>query len=290
MTEEESTVITRERLLFSRDVVLQKQQSEPLDPCRLKAETRATPFATPFATPAATPFATPAPSPAVRPAPPPGLELPDAEFELTGLDEAAAAPEGVSAEPGSRPRASTEPALGWMAAPEPENFKVLMSNLPEAMLNECMIRAMLEQARLADVEALAFRKGGKCLVTFSNYASAYKCITHVHGRKWGNSPLPVHALYVRTVKRCEQSEVPRKVSADTSAFEMSATAPAFVPGCALALPTASKALSAAAPVFVMPAQEAAEKVRDRFLSYASTEAGDYSDEVPQRCDSDSISE
>lgn len=252
------TIIPRDILLAGRAIALLHQQSESLDPCRLKSQKVTTPSATPIATP----LTTPAASPALPPAPPPGLELPP------GLEDMSSC----------RPRACTEPIPETVPAEttEPENFKVLMSNLPEAMMNECMMRVMLEQARLHDVESFAFRQSGKCLVTFSSYMSAYRCIQHVQGRKWANSMEPVKALYVRTVKRSQTGSDTERAG---STRKMSADAQTFVPS--------TKPLSAAAPEFVMPAAEKAI-TRDRIWSSASTDVGESSaDEVEHNFQSES---
>lgn len=259
-----------------------RDQSEPLDPHRLKAQKATTPSTTPITSLA---------SPALRASPPPGLRLSDEGASVAANNEDVAS--GVAAEVSSRPRAFTEPitsVASGVETLEPQNYKVLLSNLPEAMLNDCMVRAMLEQAKLQDMEALAFRKGGKCLVTFSTYASAHHCVKHVDGRKWGNSAVPVSALYVRTVKRSAGDKVLQKSSADADApvsvpaCSLSAEAPEFVP-FATKMSADAPAFNPDAPAFNPEAPEfqPMEKIstRDRLWSCVSTDAGDCVDEVGQ---------
>jgi len=158
-------------------------------------------------------------------------------------------------------------------APEPEVYKVLLQNLPAAMLKECMLRAMLEQAKLLDIGELKYRPNGKVLISFSSYASAYYCINHFQGRQWGDSP--IKALYVRTVKSVE-GPAADKPQQPLLAKPMSADAPVFVP-------KAAAKLSADAPTFVPSSAKEVRDVQDgereRCYSNASTEAGPLSDEA-----------
>jgi len=140
---------------------------------------------------------------------------------------------------------------------EPQTYKVLLRDLPEAMLKECMLRAMLEQAKLRDIVDLAFRPNGKALVTFSSYESMHCCIAHFHGRQWANSTVPVTAIYVRTVKRNDAPPM-------QEAKPMSADAPVFVPSACT--------FSVDAPVFV-PGADKFQEQRDRSCSSASTDVG-----------------
>jgi len=183
-------------------------------------------------------------SPTVQPAPPPGLELPCEDKAL--------------------PEKYPEPIVE-LAPPIPEEeYKVLLQNLPEAMLNECMLRVMLEQAKLMDVSHVAVRASGKALITFATYDSVPKCIYHFSGRQWGASKkltdktLPVIATYVKTIQRA-------------APFQMSADAPVFQ-------------MSADAPVFQMPTMEK-KSARNRFYSDASTDVGPESDEARSRAGS-----
>jgi len=195
-------------------------------------------------------------SPTIRPAPPPGLAGLGQVPELELMPEKEKQPEPVVELPPTTP----------------EEFKVLLQNLPEAMLKECMLRVMLEQAKLKDITNLVFRASGKALITFTSYESVVKCISHCHGRKWGSSSVPVVATYVKTVKRTDtptEDEEPKQEAA-TRPRTMSADAPAFVPG--------GFQLSADAPTFVPPGEKMCT-LRDRFYSYASTDIPADSDEV-----------
>lgn len=172
------------------------------------------------------------------PSPPPGLEL-RTELEPPGLE---------------LPDAATLTAAQPVATvPEPEQHKVLLQNLPEAMLKECMLRVMLEQAGIKNITGLNIRKNGKALITFPTISSVRQCINHCQGRKWGGSL--VSALYVRTVQTTPTPEEP---------------------------PT-KKRMSADAPVFVMPS-DTKICVRDRVSSNASTDVG--ADDASNGCDSE----
>jgi len=123
-----------------------------------------------------------------------------------------------------------------MVKEEPKQYKVLLSNLPEAILKECMLRVVFEQAGLPDIMDLKFRADGKALVTFATYASVPRCIMHFRGRQWDNSHMPVQAVYVQTVQRTvnhEQRLFAEKVSAATAPFKFSVDAPVFVPTMSL---------------------------------------------------------
>jgi len=188
-------------------------------------------------------------SPSIRPSPPPGLELPQ---DLEPLPS-----EATAGKAGNDSSVEKQPVAN-LPAPEPETYKVLLQNLPEAMLKECMLRAMLEQAKLGDVKHLAFRSNGKALITFATPASVRQCISHFHGRQWGGSNVPVTAMYVRLADSAKTPSLNAVLQKP-----MSVDAPAFVPG--------SKNLCADAPVFV----PSSDKVcgRDRTFSYASTDVG-----------------
>lgn len=194
-------------------------------------------------------------SPATRSQPPglaepPGLELP-----------------GTS-EDGAENNAETQPkqirTTLEQSDPEPEQYKVLLQNLADAMMNESMLRVMLEEADVNDILEIKCRNG-KVLLTFASYESVHKTITHCNGRLWSNSDVPVVALYVRTVKKTQPDTVVTPIPIEAKA--LSADAPTFVPG-SLQIPT--KPLSAEAAVFI-PAD--CKAIRDRCISTASTESG-----------------
>jgi hypothetical protein len=205
-------------------------------------------------------------SPLLRPSTPPTVEPPPG---LEDLDTSVGS--NVAEQADTCNASEKEPGRDVnVLASEPPNYKVLLQNLPEAMLKECMLRAMLEQAKLSDILSLQFRCG-KALITFTTLASVSRCIHHFHDRQWGTSNAPVVALYVRTVSKAQPLE----------AKAMSATAPVFVPKA-----LQSSILSADAPSFVPSADKPND--RDRIDSYASTDIGPTSDEASasDRCDSD----
>jgi len=196
-------------------------------------------------------------SPLVRPSPPPGLErIQPEKTEEVALPEKTPVEETVA---------------------EPESFQTLLQGLPEAMSNECMLRAMLEQAKLTDVVQLAFRANGKALITFSTYPSVCQCINHFHGRQWGNSKVPVTAIYVKLMPKTETSAVKAVPKSEAPMKRMSAEAAVFVP--TFVAPTA---LSTNAPSFTPSADKICggrRNSRDRVYSDASTEAGPMSDGI-----------
>lgn len=206
-------------------------------------------------------------SPLLRPSPPPGL-LPPPGLEL---------PEEV--EPLANKASAGLPV--HVPAAETEQYKVLLDNLPEPMLKECMLRAMLEQANLNDVVHMAFRSNGKALITFSTYASVGQCINHFHARQWGGTP--IRATYVRIAKKqVTTTTVHDEPMQEVKAKPMSAHAPVFVP-------TAFKAggqtlFSADAPAFVPASEKISD--HDRFSSYASTDVGPSSENASDGCDSE----
>lgn len=207
-------------------------------------------------------------SPATRSQPPGLAEPPGLELPGTSEDEAE---ENAETQPEQNRTMLEQPD------PEPEQYKALLQNLADAMLNESMLRVMLEEADVNDILEIKCRNG-KVLLTFASYESVHKTITHCNGRLWSNSDVPVVALYVRTVEKTQPDKVVTPIP--TEAKALSADAPTFVPG-SLQIPT--KPLSAEAPVFV-PADCKAS--RDRCISTASTESG-ASDEVSSEKGSDS---
>lgn len=236
-------VISKEDFLASRIVFLRSRNAQSLPSYRLWTESCA--VASPLCRPTR-------PPPGL--APPPGLELPD---------------EALSPGPENQeeplPEKPEEPEVEQQE-PEPQQYKVLLQNLPETMLKECMLQVMLEQAKLNDATDFSFRANGKALITFSTYASVGKCIGHFDGRKWGSSSMPVSATYVRTVKSGQNQSENDAPPQETKVRSMSADAPAFVPACMQFAP-----LSRNVPIFESLADKAC--ARDRFHSDASTEAG-----------------
>jgi len=160
---------------------------------------------------------------------PPGLAPPP------GLEDVVPLPPNSIAMPLEEDKQEKEEPVAPVKE-EPKQYKVLLSNLPEAILKECMLRVVFEQAGLPDIMDLKFRADGKALVTFATYASVPRCIMHFRGRQWDNSHMPVQAVYVQTVQRTvnhEQRLFAEKVSAATTPFKFSVDAPVFVPTMSL---------------------------------------------------------
>jgi len=159
-------------------------------------------------------------------------------------------------------------------ASEPEKFQVLLQNLPSMMLNDCMLRVTLDQAKLIDVVDMKYRPNGKALITFGTYASLVQCISHFEGRRWGAaSKVPISATYVRLVKMVQTPVVTAVPKQPAPMKRLSADAPTFVPG-----------LFAAAPTLHASSDKMCEE-RDRLHSSASTEPGS-ADDMSDACDSD----
>jgi len=265
--EEGNRAIPRDVFLTGRVLCMQNEEPPPV--YRLKS-LPCTPFS----------------SPILRPQPPPGLALPpglDFSLDIEG--------EGTDSE-----ETKPEPTR-MMEQSEPEQFKALLQNLPVSMLNESMLRVMLEQAQLTDITEVAYRNG-KALLTFTSYESVQKCLMHCNGRVWSNSTSPVVAMYVRTVQKTQKEPVVPQTQPETGSMQtetgpmqrqLSADAPTFVPG-SLQIPTTT--LSAKAPIWV-PSDCADIKdkdSKDRSISNASTESG-VSDKMPsdkesEECDSE----
>jgi hypothetical protein len=206
-------------------------------------------------------------------APPPGLSLEDARSEKS-----------------ERP---TEPLPDHVEMPEGSEagrlFQVLLRNLPEPMCTEPMVRVMLDQASLEDsLVDVEFRKGCKILVSFSEYACVAKCIKHFSGRRWNGSEA-VSAMYVRKMAKDDEKSaevknasgfnadakefVPTKdlsgdapvfkplfkpasmVGGKECAFELSASAQVFYPGCAFKLAERPRGLSDASTAYQSEADE-----------------------------------
>jgi len=195
--------------------------------------------------------------------PPPGLAPP-------AVPELEKGTQRVEKEQQKKNKIAKKP-LG-LVAPEPERFQVLLQNLPQMMLNDTFLRAMLDQAMLKDVVEMIYRQNGKAIVTFGTYESMCLCIEHLHGRQWGGMPkVAITATYVRLVKTptSTQTDVQKP---PTSTKLLSADAPSFVPGLF------------AAAANLHPSADKMCASGDKWNSNASTEPGsaDHSDD----CDSD----
>lgn len=204
-------------------------------------------------------------APTVRPALPPGLEPPP------GL-ELPAERKSDSDQKQQKKKKKSATNSAEIIAPEPEKFQVLLQNLPTMMLNECMLRVMLDQAKLIDVVDMKYRPNGKALITFGTYASLVQCISHFEGRQWGAASrgVPISATYVRLVK---MKQTPVVTALPAPMKSLSADAPTFVPG-----------LFPAAPTLQQSSDKMCEE-RDRLHSNASTEPGS-ADGMSDGCDSD----
>jgi len=221
--------------------------------------------------------------PLTRPAPPPGLELPDSRAVPSGMvaaeSETAPMPEKPNKqsvvdslapkveEIAPMPEKANDQSVADSSAQQVKDYKVLLQNMPDAMLKECMLRAMLEQGNLKDVTNLVFRANGKVLITFASYASVHKCINHFHGRQWGGV-VPVSASYVFVASAKE-----RQAAAASKAPSMAAVK--------------AKSFNINAPVFV-PSSEKIDS-SDLFMrqfSGASTDAGPVSEGASEAVDSE----
>jgi len=204
---ESERIISKFELLAVRVVSMQNQSPHSQDRCGLHTVSSAIV------------------SPSLKPSPPPGLLAPpglEAPCDVSPLVDEVSSQKSDSAplshanhigeDITAKGHASSEVAPASLS--EPAQYKVLLQNLPELMLKECMLRVMLEQAGLNDVMAVTFTTR-KTLITLASYASACQCIAHFSGRQWGSSGKPVTATFVRA-----------KVEAKT----MSSDTPSFVPG------------------------------------------------------------
>jgi len=154
-----------------------------------------------------------------------------------------------------------------LCLPEPEQYKVLLQNLPAQMLQERMLRVMLEQAKLTDVMGVDVANR-KALITFASYASVGQCIAHFHGRKWGCATMPVTATCGCTKQQ-------------PAAKPMSANAPTFVPG-------SWQSMAKNSPAHAQDCVSASYKIgqRSRLSTSASTDVGSGSDRASDGGDSE----
>jgi|Transcript_87494 hypothetical protein len=132
--------------------------------------------------------------------PPPGLS--DADHELQ-------APPGLehmvkNVHRADEPRYA--PLPDYWNTHEPIQYKVLLQNIPQPLLKECLLWAMIDQGKLKDVADLTFRSNGRALLTLRSEDSMNKCIRHFNGRKWACSEKPVKAFQVRTVSSLKPQE------------------------------------------------------------------------------------
>jgi hypothetical protein len=221
--DESSCVISRDELLAGR-VLSMRRQALPNAITGLRTESNS--MVSPVLKPSSPPLGDRAPSP------PPGLERmqPVRNLEADPTTEKHCVAEKVDKQ------ADKES----LPSKPDDQYKVLVQNLPAAMLKESMLRAMLDQAHIKDVSGVTFQPNGHALITFSTCSSMCRCINHLHGRQWGCSTMPVRAL-VHTMKNLAAP------AANTAIWKIptpvrhnfSADAPAFVPGAAWASKSSS---------------------------------------------------
>jgi len=198
-------------------------------------------------------------------APPPGLELPQTVSPPPGLEEEAAGaldPMYVKVKP-MKPR------------PRVNGVTVQISSLPNHLLNDAMMSATLEQARLDKfVSCFVTKPGahrGEALITLGSMDAAIRCARHFHGRSWDASGVPVIAQLL-TSWGC-QASIPKAGPvqhwmAPSNFYPMTSTR--AVRG---SKPKPSFTLSAEAPEFVPGALEAV-KMKSIIGSDVSTEDGE----------------
>mmetsp|Transcript_56382 Transcript_56382/g.150816 ORF Transcript_56382/g.150816 Transcript_56382/m.150816 type:complete len:350 (-) Transcript_56382:532-1581(-) len=117
------------------------------------------------------------------------------------------------------------------------SVEVLLTGLPNALLEREMLEVVLDQSRLRDtVISFSTQKGrrtGEALVVMDSTASAGMCIQHFNGCQWDNRGVVVHAEIVTKAPHRTISSTKRGVWKD---------APLFVPMCVEA-PVATQATS-----------------------------------------------
>lgn len=161
-------------------------------------------------------------------APPPGLE------QSTGGDKASLTPMYV--------------ASSLTACPPVFGVTVVVSSLPNHLLNKAMMSATLEQARLDEfVLSCSTKPGaqrGEATITFSNADAAVRCARHFNGRRWDASGLLVSAKLL-PVESPTPMTAPKKSSKPSKpSFALSAEAPAFIPGALQSVPVSIKEIPA----------------------------------------------
>lgn len=202
----------------------------------------------------------------------PGLELPQ---DRESLASTAASESDID----RSPREELAPPT------EPEEYQVLLQNLPKAILNESALRVMVKEAKLRNVKKVTFRADGKALITVTSRTALSKCIDHFNGLPWFRAPTcavpSVTATHVQTARSRKTQELQQPAAksfhAPKSSHMLSADAPAFVPG--LMEWKASDACLSAAP---------SKKIHERAkcASDASTDGGLSSDEASCGYDSE----
>lgn len=123
-------------------------------------------------------------------------------------------------------------------------YELKISGLPNKLLTEVMLEAVLEQAGLDDdVISMVPRTGkpsGHVLVTLSSFEMVERCVRHFNGRQWDPSGAMVRVDIVSVTKglpEVVEQNAATNISAKAPIFELessfkaefSADAPAFVP-------------------------------------------------------------
>jgi len=127
-------------------------------------------------------------------------------------------------------RAEREHQLLPIPPPPPlptEQYQVLLLNLPEKILSQCMLRVVLEQAGLSDVVDMCFPAKGEALITFGTYAMVPPCIRHFKGCQWNRLDSPIDALFIAPF--APNGDWAGGTASCLTAKNMSADATVFVP-------------------------------------------------------------
>lgn len=216
-----------------------------------------------------------APPLSARPLPPPGLEAPP------GLERALSPPPGLGKPPGLQngPAKPAKPAKAAKEAKpeaEPEEeamksapFVVTIRGLPNKLLSNAMMEAMLQQADLdKDVLSSVVRMGKPCgelRVGLTSRLSAGRCVRHFTGCQWDDSGIPVTAEVVATGQ-----SVPQRVSMN-AASSLSAQAAVFEPPSPCTMLTALAEESSGSPASHFDSPKALSPEAPAFLpSYFGT--------------------
>jgi hypothetical protein len=147
-----------------------------------------------------------------------------------------------------------EQTVALSARAIPQGFQVLVRNMPEAVMSDTAVFALLLEGYFApSLTGVCTRPGGKILLAFSSMSEAVRCVGFFHGQYICGAETPVTALFVRTVTKADDGTV--------RARGMSADAQAFVP---------STSLSADATAAAQPVADDKTAERDRCFSQAST--------------------
>jgi hypothetical protein len=87
-------------------------------------------------------------------------------------------------------------------APQAKGQVVHIQGLPENLLKEVMISAMMDQAKLDEkvvsIDVHSYKKQGAARITFVSEIAADECVRHCNGQKWNPMGPPVTAFIVST--------------------------------------------------------------------------------------------